>query len=454
MSGFTYEIRDIGLAAVGMNRLEWADREMPVVRAVRERFSRERPLEGIRVAACVHVTAESANLARALVSGGARLIMVASNPLSTQDDIAAALVKELEIPVFAIKGEDIETYRRHIHVALETKPQVIIDDGADLVTTLVQEHASLVPHIIGTTEETTTGVIRLRAMAARGLLTFPVVAVNDSRTKHLFDNRYGTGQSTWDGILRATNILVAGKRVVVVGYGMCGRGEAMRARGLGARVIVTEVDPIRAIEAVMEGYEVMPIREAARIGDIFVTVTGNRHVLDREHLLAMKDGAIVCNAGHFDVEINLAALREIADPPRRIREYVQEYRIRQTGHRILVLAEGRLVNLAAAEGHPPAVMDLSFANQALAVEYLVKHHGALPPGIHVLPQKFHPVCLLPGALRFVSTEVSIGRCLPINRPPQAQGLDDPPRRQIKKLPHDAHQAFLAHLPRSERIDEH
>jgi len=385
MSGFTYEIRDIGLAAVGMNRLEWADREMPVVRAVRERFSRERPLEGIRVAACVHVTAESANLARALVSGGARLIMVASNPLSTQDDIAAALVKELEIPVFAIKGEDIETYRRHIHVALETKPQVIIDDGADLVTTLVQEHASLVPHIIGTTEETTTGVIRLRAMAARGLLTFPVVAVNDSRTKHLFDNRYGTGQSTWDGILRATNILVAGKRVVVVGYGMCGRGVAMRARGLGARVIVTEVDPIRAIEAVMEGYEVMPIREAARIGDIFVTVTGNRHVLDREHLLAMKDGAIVCNAGHFDVEINLEALREIADPPRRIREYVQEYRIRQTGHRILVLAEGRLVNLAAAEGHPPAVMDLSFANQALAVEYLVKHQGALPPGIHVLP---------------------------------------------------------------------
>lgn len=385
MSGFAYEIRDIGLAAVGMSRLEWADREMPVVRAVRERFSRERPLEGIRVAACVHVTAESANLARALVSGGARLIMIASNPLSTQDDIAAALVKELEIPVFAIKGEDVETYRRHIRVALETKPQVIIDDGADLVATLVQEYASLVPHIIGTTEETTTGVIRLRAMAARGLLTFPVIAVNDSRTKHLFDNRYGTGQSTWDGILRATNTLVAGKRVVVIGYGMCGRGVAMRARGLGARVIVTEVDPIRAIEAVMDGYEVMPIREAARIGDIFVTVTGNRHVLDREHLLAMRDGAIVCNAGHFDVEINLEALREIADPPRRIREYVQEYRIRQTGHRILVLAEGRLVNLAAAEGHPPAVMDLSFANQALAVEYLVKHRGALPPGIHVLP---------------------------------------------------------------------
>ncbi|GBC82632.1 Adenosylhomocysteinase [bacterium HR10] len=385
MSGVAYEIRDIGLAAIGMNRLEWAEREMPVVRAIRERFSRERPLEGIRVAACVHVTAESANLAWALVSGGARLIMIASNPLSTQDDIAAALVKELEIPVFALKGEDTETYRRHIRTALETKPQVIIDDGADLVATLIQEHASLVPHIIGTTEETTTGVIRLRAMAARGLLTFPVIAVNDSRTKHLFDNRYGTGQSTWDGILRATNTLVAGKRVVVVGYGMCGRGVAMRARGLGARVIVTEVDPIRAIEAVMDGYEVMPIREAARIGDIFVTVTGNRHVLDRDHLLLMKDGAIVCNAGHFDVEINLEALREIADPPRRIREYVQEYRIRQTGHRILILAEGRLVNLAAAEGHPPAVMDLSFANQALAVEYLVKHHGALPPGIHVLP---------------------------------------------------------------------
>ncbi|GBC78684.1 Adenosylhomocysteinase [bacterium HR08] len=385
MSGFAYEIRDIGLAAVGRHRLEWADREMPVVRAIRERFSRERPLEGIRVAACVHVTAESANLARALVSGGARLIMIASNPLSTQDDVAAALVKEFQIPVFALKGEDIETYRRHIHTALETKPQVIIDDGADLVATLVREHASLVPHIIGTTEETTTGVIRLRAMAAQGVLAFPVIAVNDSRTKHLFDNRYGTGQSTWDGILRATNVLIAGKRVVVVGYGMCGRGVAMRARGLGARVIVTEVDPIRAIEAVMDGYEVMPIREAARIGDIFVTVTGNRHVLDRDHLLAMKDGAIVCNAGHFDVEINLEALREIADPPRRIREYVQEYRIRQTGHRILVLAEGRLVNLAAAEGHPPAVMDLSFANQALAVEYLVKHRGTLPPGIHVLP---------------------------------------------------------------------
>jgi adenosylhomocysteinase len=311
--------------------------------------------------------------------------MIASNPLSTQDDIAAALVKELEIPVFAIKGESVETYHRHVHIALETQPHIIIDDGADLVATLVRERTDLAAHIIGTTEETTTGVIRLRAMAARGLLSFPVIAVNDSRTKHLFDNRYGTGQSTWDGILRATNLLVAGKRVVVAGYGMCGRGVAMRARGLGARVIVTEVDPIRAIEAVMEGYDVMPMREAARIGDIFVTVTGNQHVIDREHLLVMKDGSVVCNAGHFDVEINLQALREISDPPRYVRPGVQAYRIRETGHRIFVLAEGRLVNLAMAEGHPPAVMDLSFANQALAVEYLVKQRGSLQPGIYVLP---------------------------------------------------------------------
>lgn len=380
-----YEVRDLGLAALGIARLEWADREMPVLRAIRERFARERPLEGIQVAACVHVTAESGNLARALVLGGARLIMVASNPLSTQDDIAAALVKELGVSVFALKGEDVETYRRHIKIALDANPQVLIDDGADLVAALVRERSSLAEQVIGTTEETTTGVIRLRAMAAEGLLRFPVIAVNDSRTKHLFDNRYGTGQSTWDGILRATNILVAGKRVVVVGYGMCGRGVAMRARGLGARVIVTEVDPIRAIEAVMDGYDVMPMREAARLGDIFVTVTGNRHVIDREHLLVMKDGAILCNAGHFDVEINLDALREIADGPRQIRDFVEEYRIRQTGHRLLVLAEGRLVNLAAAEGHPPAVMDLSFANQALAVEYLVKRRGTIPPGIHVLP---------------------------------------------------------------------
>jgi adenosylhomocysteinase len=380
-----YEVRDLGLAAEGVIRWEWADREMPVLRAVRERFARERPLEGIRIAACVHVTAESANLARTLVSGGSRLIMIASNPLSTQDDIAAALVKELEIPVFAIKGESVETYHRHVHIALETQPHIIIDDGADLVATLVRERTDLAAHIIGTTEETTTGVIRLRAMAARGLLSFPVIAVNDSRTKHLFDNRYGTGQSTWDGILRATNLLVAGKRVVVAGYGMCGRGVAMRARGLGARVIITEVDPIRAIEAVMEGYDVMPMREAARIGDIFVTVTGNQHVIDREHLLVMKDGSVVCNAGHFDVEINLQALREISDPPRYVRPGVQEYRIRETGHRIFVLAEGRLVNLAMAEGHPPAVMDLSFANQALAVEYLVKRRGSLQPGIYVLP---------------------------------------------------------------------
>jgi len=380
-----YEVKDLGLAALGVARLEWADREMPVLRAIRERFARERPLEGIQIAACVHVTAESGNLARTLVFGGARLIMIASNPLSTQDDVAAALVKELGISVFAFKGESVETYRRHIKIALDASPQLLIDDGADLVAALVREYPSLAEQVIGTTEETTTGVIRLRAMAAEGLLRFPVIAVNDSRTKHLFDNRYGTGQSTWDGILRATNVLVAGKHVVVVGYGMCGRGVAMRARGLGARVIVTEVDPIRAIEAAMDGYDVMPIREAARLGDIFITVTGNRHVIDREHLLAMKDGAILCNAGHFDVEINLDALREIADGPRKVRDFVEEYRVRQTGRRLLVLAEGRLVNLAAAEGHPPAVMDLSFANQALAVEYLVKRRGTIPPGIHTLP---------------------------------------------------------------------
>jgi adenosylhomocysteinase len=385
VKGIAYEIKDIGLADIGVARIEWAEREMPVLRAIGERFARERPFEGVRIAACVHVTAESANLGRALVSGGASLIMIASNPLSTQDDVAAALVREFNIPVFAIKGEDKETYYRHVRIALDAAPQVIIDDGADLVAALLRERPSLAECIFGTTEETTTGVIRLRAMAAEGLLKFPVIAVNDSRTKHLFDNRYGTGQSTWDGILRATNTLIAGKRVVVVGYGMCGRGVAMRARGLGARVIVTEVDPIRAIEAVMDGYDVMPLGEAARLGDIFVTVTGNRHVIDRDHLLVMKDGAILCNAGHFDVEINLEALRELAEGPRQIRDVVHEYRIRHTGRRLLVLAEGRLVNLAAAEGHPPAVMDLSFANQALAVEYVVKRRGTLPPGLHVLP---------------------------------------------------------------------
>jgi adenosylhomocysteinase len=384
-----YYIKDINLAPQGRQRIEWANREMPVLRLIRERFEKEKPLSGIRVVACAHVTTETANLIRTLRAGGAETVLIASNPLSTQDDVAASLVEDWGVPVFAIKGESTEDYMRHVRIALETNPNIIIDDGSDVVATMVKERRELTEKIIGTTEETTTGINRLKSMQKAGLLNFPSIAVNDSQTKHLFDNRYGTGQSTLDGIIRATNILLAGKTFVVVGYGWCGRGVAMRARGLGANVIVTEVNPIKAIEAVMDGFRVMPIAEAAPLGDLFVTVTGNRHVIDKHHFELMKDGAIVCNSGHFDIEVNLEALREMSEPPIVRRPFVEEYRLLPSfgGKSIIVLGEGRLVNLAAAEGHPASVMDMSFANQALSVEYLVKNKGKLPPGVHVLPEE-------------------------------------------------------------------
>lgn len=380
-----YDIKDINLAPQGRQRIEWADREMPVLRLIRERFEAEKPLQGTRIVACAHITTETANLARTLQAGGAEATLIASNPLSTQDDVAASLVADWNIPVMAIKGESIETYNRHVRAALETNPNIIIDDGSDVVATMIKEKPELTQKIIGTTEETTTGIIRLKAMVKAGVLNFPSIAVNDAQTKHFFDNRYGTGQSTLDGIIRATNILLAGKTFVVVGYGWCGKGCAMRARGLGANVIVTEVDPIKAIEAVMDGFRVMPIAEAAKIGDFFVTVTGNRHVIDKEHFEVMKDGAIVCNSGHFDLELNLDALREMCHAPQTRRPFVEEYRFRDNSKSIIVLGEGRLINLAAAEGHPASVMDMSFANQALSAEYLVKNQGKLAPGVHVLP---------------------------------------------------------------------
>ena len=385
MPAIPHDVRDLGLADQGRRRIEWAERDMPVLRHIRERFAQERPLEGVRIAACLHVTTETANLVRTLKAGGAQVVLTASNPLSTQDDVAAALVVYDEIPVFAIKGEDTETYYRHIHAALDSRPQITMDDGADLISTLHKERREQLPEVIGGTEETTTGVIRLRAMAEQGALAYPVIAVNDAMTKHLFDNRYGTGQSTWDGILRATNVLVAGRTVVVAGYGWCGRGVAMRARGLGARVIVTEVDPLRALEAVMDGFWVMPMQQAARLGDIFVTATGDIHVIDRQHFEVMKDGAILANTGHFNVEINVAALEAMAQSKRRVRDFVDEYTM-PDGRRLYLLAEGRLVNLAAAEGHPASVMDMSFANQALSVEYLVKHGRELQPQVYRVPQ--------------------------------------------------------------------
>ncbi|MCS7011358.1 MAG: adenosylhomocysteinase [Anaerolineales bacterium] len=381
----SYDIRDINLAEGGVRRIEWAEREMPVLRMIRERFEREKPLKGIRLSACLHVTTETANLARTLVAGGADLVLTASNPLSTQDDVAAALVSRYEVPTFAIKGEDHATYYKHIAAALDHKPHVTMDDGADLVSTLHKERRDLLPNVIGGTEETTTGVIRLRAMAADGMLAFPVIAVNDAMTKHFFDNRYGTGQSTIDGIVRATNILLAGKRFVVAGYGWCGRGLAMRARGMGALVIVTEVDPLKALEAVMDGFEVMPMLEAAKVGDIFCTVTGDINVIDRHHFEVMKDGAIVSNSGHFNVEINIPVLRELSvGEPRRVRPFVDEYQLKD-GRRIYLLGEGRLINLAAAEGHPASVMDMSFANQALAAEYMVKHADKLEKKVYSVP---------------------------------------------------------------------
>ena len=379
-----YDIKDINLAPQGKQRIEWADREMPVLRLIRERFEAEKPLEGVKLVACAHITTETANLARTLQAGGAEAILIASNPLSTQDDVAASLVADWGIPVFAMKGESTETYMRHVRMALETNPNIIIDDGSDVVATMLKEKPELAQTIIGTTEETTTGIVRLQAMAKAGVLNFPAMAVNDAQTKHFFDNRYGTGQSTLDGIIRATNILLAGKNFVVVGYGWCGKGCAMRARGLGANVIVTEIDPIKAIEAVMDGFRVLPMNEAAKIGDFFVTVTGNRHVIDKEHFASMKDGAIVCNSGHFDLELNLEALREMSKEVVSRRPFVEEY-IGENGKAVIVLGEGRLINLAAAEGHPASVMDMSFANQALSAEYLVKNKGKLAGGVHVLP---------------------------------------------------------------------
>lgn len=379
-----HEVKDLALAPLGKQRIEWAGREMPVLRQIQERFAQEKPLAGIRLVACCHVTTETAHLAIALKNAGADALLIASNPLSTQDDVAASLVVDYGIPVFAIKGEDAATYERHVHIALDHHPNIIIDDGCDVVATLVKERKDQLPELLGTTEETTTGIVRLKAMFNDGVLTFPAVNVNDADTKHFFDNRYGTGQSTLDGIIRATNILLAGKTVVVAGYGWCGKGTAMRASGMGANVIVTEIDPVRGIEAAMDGFRVMPMAEAAALGDIFITVTGNKHVIRAEHFAAMKDGAIVCNSGHFDIEIDLKSLAAEAIEVKEVRNFTQEYRLK-SGKSVVVLGEGRLVNLAAAEGHPSAVMDMSFANQALAVEYLVKGKGQLQPGIHSVP---------------------------------------------------------------------
>jgi len=380
-----YDVKDLRLASDGVARVEWAEHEMPVLRLIRERFAAERPLAGCRLSACLHVTSETANLMRTLVAGGADVVLCASNPLSTQDDVAAALVERYGVPTYAVKGEDNDTYYRHITAALEHNPQMTMDDGADLLSTLHKTRRDLLPNVIGGTEETTTGVIRLRAMEKDGALAYPVIAVNDAQTKHLFDNRYGTGQSTIDGIIRATNALLAGKIFVVAGYGWCSRGIAMRARGLGAIVIVTEVDPLRALEAVMDGYQVMPLSDAAPIGDIFVTATGDINVIDRAHFERMKDGALLANSGHFNVEINLPALQEMARSVVRIRSFIDEYTLRD-GRRIALLGEGRLINLAAAEGHPSAVMDMSFANQALCAEYVVANHAHLGKAVYSVPE--------------------------------------------------------------------
>ncbi|MFC2065775.1 adenosylhomocysteinase [Chloroflexota bacterium] len=380
-----YDVKDLSLAEAGKQRIEWAYREMPVVRLIRERFIAEKPLKGVRISACLHVTTETANLALTLKEGGAELILCASNPLSTQDDVAAALV-DYGIPTNAIKGEDEATYYRHINTALDNKPQLTVDDGADLVTTLHTSRSDLIADVIGGTEETTTGVVRLRSLYKAGKLRYPLIAVNDAETKYLFDNRYGTGQSTVDGIIRATNLLWAGKNVVICGYGWCGHGLAMRAKGLGAHVIVTEVKPVRALEAVMDGFQVMPIAEAAKIGDIFVTVTGDKNVIDKHHFQVMKDGAVVSNSGHFNVEINIPALESMAVSKRTIRDFVEEYKL-SDGRSVFLLGEGRLINLAAAEGHPASVMDMSFANQALCLEHMVRNEGKLEPKVYTVPEE-------------------------------------------------------------------
>lgn len=399
------DIKDPALAPAGKLKVEWASREMPVLKLIGRRFEAVKPLKGWRVSACLHITSETANLALVLQQGGAEVVLCASNPLSTQDEVAAALVEEYGIPTFAIKGEDKDTYYKHILAALAHRPQLTMDDGADLVSTLHTEKKELLPEVKGGTEETTTGVIRLRSMASEGKLRYPIIAVNDAQTKHFFDNRYGTGQSTIDGITRATNILWAGKNVIVCGYGWCGRGVAMRAKGLGSQVIVTEVDPIRALEAVMDGYQVMPLTRASAIGDIFITVTGNTSVLDEKHFKVMKDGAIIANSGHFNVEINIPALEKIAQSKRQVRPFVEEFKLRD-GCCLFLLAEGRLINLSAAEGHPASVMDMSFANQALSVEYLVTTGKKLSPGVFPVPEAMDKEV---GRLKLASMGITIDK---------------------------------------------
>src|SRR5437868_1889764 len=409
-----HDVKNIGLAAEGRLKIEWAEQWMPVLRQVRERFAKEQPLKGLRLGACLHVTTETAVLMLTLKAGGAQVALCASNPLSTQDDTAAALVREYDIPVFAHKGEDNPTYYRHLEAVLKTRPQITMDDGADLISQLHGETnlgRDLVRDVIGGTEETTTGVIRLRAMEKEGVLAFPVIAVNDADTKHLFDNRYGTGQSTVDGILRATNILLAGKTVVVAGYGMCGRGVATRAKGMGAHVVVTEIEPMRALEAVMDGFQVMKMTDAAAVGDVFVTVTGNTSVIGREHFGRMKDGALLANSGHFNVEIDLAALAEQARSRRAVRPFVEEFAL-ASGRRIYVLGEGRLINLAAAEGHPAAVMDMSFANQALPAEFMVKHGRTLEKKVHPVPREIDREI---ARLKLASMRVEIDELTPAQR---------------------------------------
>ena len=399
-----YDVKDLSLAREGRLRIAWANKEMPVVRLIKKRFGKERPLAGVRISACLHITTETANLAMALKEGGAEVVLCGSNPLSTQDDVAAALV-DYDIPVNAIKGEDNKTYYKHIITALKHKPHITMDDGADLVSTLHREYVKLAANVIGGTEETTTGVIRLRNMARAGKLIYPIIAVNDAQTKHFFDNRYGTGQSTIDGITRATNILWAGRKVVVSGYGWCGKGIAKRAQGLGAHIIVTEVQPIPALEAAMDGYQVMPLIKACEIADVFITATGDMNVIDRAHILKMKDGAILANSGHFNVEINIPALEGLAKSKKRIRSSIDEYTLGD-GRRIYLLGEGRLINLAAAEGHPASVMDMSFANQALCLEYLNKMKGELKPSVYPVPEEIDQEV---GRLKLASMNISIDR---------------------------------------------
>ncbi len=380
-----YHVKDLSLAKKGKLRIEWAGKDMPVLRLIEQRFQKEKPLKGLRIACCLHVTTETGNLARVLKAGGATPFVCASNPLSTQDDVAASLVKDYGIPVFAIKGEDTKTYYNHLNAALDAKPHLTMDDGADLVSVIHQKRKDLMENILAGTEETTTGVIRLKSLQAQGLLMYPIIAVNDAMTKHFFDNRYGTGQSTLDGIIRATNRLMAGANFVVCGYGWCGRGLAMRASGMGAKVIVTEIDPLRALEATMDGYQVMPIKDAARIGDVFVTVTGNVNVIRGEHMASMKEGALMANSGHFDAELDLNGLKKIVKSRRIIRDYVEEFHLKN-GKNIYLLGEGRLINLASAEGHPASVMDMSFANQALSAEYVAKNHDVLEKKVYSVPE--------------------------------------------------------------------